>query len=631
MGILLLTAVLGGFLNAQSDTRQLQPILSHELQNSEVTGFQLRQYAMKRIPPLRIPQNATAWTLEAQRIRKHLLNDVIFHGWPAEWVNAPPRFEVVGPVPGTTGYRAVKLRYEVVPRFYSSAILYEPERLSGKVPAILNVNGHVGPIGKAVEYKQKRCINFARQGMIALNLEWIGFGELTAVENRHSFAGHLDLVGANGVGLFYLAMRKGLDYLEQHANVDRTRLGVTGLSGGGWQTITLSALDERVAVAVPVAGYSSLTAGIEHPEYVGNDLEQNATDFRDGQDYTHLTAMRAPRPTLLIYNAEDDCCFRAGIVKPGIFDDLKPWFLLFGKPEAFRWHENADPGTHNYQVDNRLQAYRFFSEQFRLPRIDREIPVDSEIKTPEELEVGLPKTNLTMLGVAKRLAESISPPANSSASDSRRRLAQLIRYRPVKIRHVWAMATTKSRGVETRSYVFEFDNGLCATGVLVKSMSSPDNAPVTLVLRDKGKATAAADVAEYANRGDQVLALDLLFFGDNSLTARRVPQYTQLLAAIGDRPLAMEAAQLLAIASWVKPQKRIVSTGMRTQLVSLTAAALEPAFREVKVRNGIASLRHLLDAPVGYEEAPDLFCLDLYKEFDVPRLSALSLYAGRLP
>ena len=86
---------------------------------------------------------------------------------------------------------------------------------------------------------------------------------------------------------------------------------MTGLSGGGWQTITLSALDERVAVAVPVAGYSSLVTGIEHPEYVGNDIEQNATDFRDGQDYTHLTAMRAPRPTLLIYNAEDDCCFRA--------------------------------------------------------------------------------------------------------------------------------------------------------------------------------------------------------------------------------------------------------------------------------------------------------------------------------
>ena len=81
------------------------------------------------------------------------------------------------------------------------------------MPAILNVNGHVGPEGKAVEYKQKRCINFAKSGILALNLEWIGYGELSASENKHSYAGHLDLVGANGVGLFYLAMRKGLDYL----------------------------------------------------------------------------------------------------------------------------------------------------------------------------------------------------------------------------------------------------------------------------------------------------------------------------------------------------------------------------------------------------------------------------------
>ena len=50
-------------------------------------------------------------------------------------------------------------------------------------------------------------------------------------------------------------MRRGLDYLYNHPNVDRNRLGVTGLSGGGWQTIILSSLDERVRMAMPVAGF----------------------------------------------------------------------------------------------------------------------------------------------------------------------------------------------------------------------------------------------------------------------------------------------------------------------------------------------------------------------------------------
>jgi hypothetical protein len=97
-----------------------------------------------------------------------------------------------------------------------------------------------------------------KQGMMSLNAEWIGTGELAQKGNGHEFGAQLDLVGANALGLFYLVMRKGLNYLDQHPNADRSRLGVTGLSGGGWQTIVLSALDPRVAVAVPVAGYGSL-------------------------------------------------------------------------------------------------------------------------------------------------------------------------------------------------------------------------------------------------------------------------------------------------------------------------------------------------------------------------------------
>lgn len=102
-----------------------------------------------------------------------------------------------------------KLRYEVVPGFWSTAILYEPENLDGTVPAMLNVTGHVGSAGKSVEYEQKRCINFALQGMIALSLEWIGQGELQAKEDRHFYNGNLDLVGVNSEGLFYIEMRRG--------------------------------------------------------------------------------------------------------------------------------------------------------------------------------------------------------------------------------------------------------------------------------------------------------------------------------------------------------------------------------------------------------------------------------------
>jgi hypothetical protein len=120
------------------------------------------------------------------------------------------------------------------------------------------------------------------------------------------------VVGANEVGLFYPAMRRGLDFLWENPSVDRNRIGVTGLPGGGWQTIVLSALDERLGVSIRVAGYASLEGRLAlAPVTEAGDLEQNSTDFGVGQDYSTLTAMRAPRPTLLIDNAEDDCCFRA--------------------------------------------------------------------------------------------------------------------------------------------------------------------------------------------------------------------------------------------------------------------------------------------------------------------------------
>jgi len=305
---LLLIPLAASLAHGQSEPEELTPILKDEIVPQTVAEFQVRQYIVDRIAlPPHVPSRGQDWTAEAARLRQHLLDDVAFHGWPKAWVEAGPKFDEVGVIETGAGYRIRKLRYEVVPGFDSVALLYEPEHLTGKIPAILNVNGHVGPPGKTVEYKQKRCINYARHGILALNLEWFFFGELEKKGNEHWFGAHLDMVGANELGLFILEMRKGLDYLYNHPNVDHERIGMTGLSGGGWQTITLSALDERVKASNPVAGFSSLRARVEAKRYGDlGDVEQAATDFLEGSDFSHLVALMAPRPILLTYNAEDD-------------------------------------------------------------------------------------------------------------------------------------------------------------------------------------------------------------------------------------------------------------------------------------------------------------------------------------
>jgi hypothetical protein len=610
---------------AQSDPRQMREILKEVVQSPAVANFQVRQYIVDRTaaPPV-VPPNAAAWTAEASRLRQHLLNDVIYHGWPKAWVDAPPKFEEAGVIQGD-GYRIHKFRYEVVPGFQAAALLYEPLNMSGKTAAILNVYGHVGRLGKAVEFEQKRDIALAKHGILSLRLDWLGYGELSSDLGDHFFAPQLDLVGVNEVGLFYLEMRRGLDYLYNHPSVDRNRLGMSGLSGGGWQTILLSSLDERVKVSVPVAGFSSLRSRVEVKDFGDmGDPEQSATDLLKDVDFTHLIAMMAPRPTLLAYNGEDDCCFRAGIVKPLIFEGTKPFFRLYGKEDVFQWHENRDPGTHNYQLDNRLTAYRFFTQQFGLPLIANEDGVAADTKSYDELAVGLPKDNPSILNLAQRLGGEIQ-----HGSGSREELRKVVRYTSVDIKQVWPLGITKNNGVQTESLLFEMTNGLTANGIWLRAIDSSDTAPVTIVLNDKGKDASADLVSTLVNRGGQVLAFDPTFIGSTWKDGNPY-LFAQMINGIGERPIGLQAAQLIQVARWAAQSAhgskvRLEADGIRSQLDALIATAIEPdLFSEVSIHSGMKSLHYALDLPVTFDVSPEIFCLDLYKEFDIDSIAVLA-------
>jgi dienelactone hydrolase len=618
---------------AQSTPRTVEPELEKTIQATPATAYQLQQFLTVRIPPLPAPATAADWNREAARLRKHILNDIVFHGWPADWVNSPPKFEEIGVIETGHEYRLRKLRYEIVPGFWTAAILYEPESAHGKMPAILNVHGHE-PHGLAAEYKQKRCINFAKRGIVALSLEWFGYGEMSQPWNKHDFGAQLDLVGVNSLGLFYLAMRRGLDYLATLPEVDSSRLGVTGLSGGGWQTIVLSALDPRVKVAVEVAGFGALQTNITHPSDT-DEIEEDPADFSRGEDYPDLVAMRAPRPTLLVHNAMDNCCFRAMLVKPYIYEVIKPFFRLYGKPDALAWHENRDPGTHNYQLDNRQQAYAFFTRYFNLPVSAKEIPSGQEILSAEQLHIDLPAENLTVLGIARQFASKISHPSNPSEGPEqvpvqRSKLKSVIRYQPATVERAWRMWNTKGMGVETLSYRLEFNNGLNAAANWLQGLAVPAGAPASILLDDGGRKAAADLVSDLVNRGRQVLALDLIFNGEMRPQQPDPTDYELLVSTTGERPLGLEVAQLIGAARWLRAtsgnQKISLETrGIRSQVVALAAAAIEPSlFSEVITHGGMKSLSYLLAAPVPFRKAPELFCLDLYKDFDLDRFIALA-------
>ena len=62
----------------------------------------------------------------------------------------------------------------------------------------------------------------------------------------------------------------------------------------------------------------------------------------------------------------------------------------------------------------------------------------------------------------------------------------------------------------------------------------------------------------------------------------------------------------------------IETDGIRSSVIAAIAAAIDPhAIDSIQSRHSIKSLAYLLDTPVSFRSAADLFCFDLYKDFDM--------------
>ena len=67
-------------------------------------------------------------------------------------------------------------------------------------------------------------------------------------------------MGYTSAGVECWNAMRALDYLQTRPEIDSSRLGVTGRSGGGATSWWIAAADERIKAAVPVAGISDLQA-----------------------------------------------------------------------------------------------------------------------------------------------------------------------------------------------------------------------------------------------------------------------------------------------------------------------------------------------------------------------------------
>jgi dienelactone hydrolase len=591
----------------------VQSYLDWPLLDPKQSQMEVQVHTASRVPPAPVFSNAVTWQGYASDLRRQVLENVVFRGRAAEWRKARVKVEWVDTITGQ-GYRLRKFRYEAVPGMWIPALLYEPERREGKAPVVLNVNGHERT-GVSTPYIQTRCINLARRGMLAFNAEWMGRGQLTLDRFSHYRMPQIDLTGTSGLAVFYLAMERLLDIALSHENADPARVAVTGLSGGGWQTTIISALDERVKLAVPVAGHSSYVTRAQWPELDLGDSEQTPSDLASIADYTHLSAMMAPRPLLLINNAKDNCCFRADYALAPLVQAARGVYALHRAQDKLRYSINHGAG-HNYDQSSREELYRFLGEHFFAGRADyplNETPAESEIRTAEQLHVPVPQENETFHSLALKLSRNLPRPGGT-----RERLKELVRAVRYTLR-AEQVKREQADDVEVTGWRLRMDDAWTVPAIELKPRSAKTT---VLLLGDDGRRALASEAARRLGEGLRVIAVDPFYFGESKIATRDF-LFALLLAGIGERPLGVQASQLAALARWAGGAE-IAAFGPRTSLIARVAAAIEPdSIRGVQDHNAFASLKDILARDLTADKMPELFCFGLLEHFDVPQIRAL--------
>jgi len=125
----------------------------------------------------------------------------------------------------------------------------------------------------------------------------VGYNDTKQVSHTFAKDSISSLYGINLLGLQLWNSMRALDFISSLPEVDTSRMGMTGASGGGTQTFLLTAVDDRIAVSAPVNMVSNVMQG--------GDLCENAPGLRINTFNVEIASMVAPKPLLLVSNTQD--------------------------------------------------------------------------------------------------------------------------------------------------------------------------------------------------------------------------------------------------------------------------------------------------------------------------------------
>jgi dienelactone hydrolase len=254
------------------------------------------------------------------------------------------------------------LHYQSMPGLYVTANLYVPKGLTKPAPAVLYVCGHGAVKKDGISYGCKVSYQhhgewFARHGYVCLTIDTLQLGEIEGIHHgtyRYNMW-WWNCRGYTPAGVEAWNCVRALDYLETRREVDPNRIGVTGRSGGGAYSWWIAAIDDRIKVAVPVAGITDLQNYIVDGCVEGHcDCMFIVNTYR--WDYPMVAALVAPRP-LLISNSDKDTIFPLdGVLR--VHEKVRRIYKLYGAEKNLGLH--VTEGPHKDTQELQVHAFTWF-------------------------------------------------------------------------------------------------------------------------------------------------------------------------------------------------------------------------------------------------------------------------------
>ncbi|WDI40839.1 alpha/beta hydrolase [Bremerella sp. P1] len=276
---------------------------------------QIRQYFQAETTrvtnaPLQEIDSLEAWEAKKDEYREKLKEMLGLEPWPE-------KTDLKATTTGTIerdGIIVEKIHFQSRPGLYVTGNLYRPAKVEGKLPAVLYVCGHGRVKKDGISYGNKAHYQhhgawFARHGFVCLTIDSLELGEIEGKHKGLYNDAHQWWTnrGYTPAGVEAWNCVRSIDLLQSRDDVDPEKIGVTGRSGGGAYSWYIAAIDDRIKVAVPVAGITDLEDHVVNGVVAGHcDCMYWVNTY--GFDYTLLPALIAPRP-LMIANTDYDPIF----------------------------------------------------------------------------------------------------------------------------------------------------------------------------------------------------------------------------------------------------------------------------------------------------------------------------------